>query len=302
MTSAIAIVLAEYLGTAAVAAAVFLLLRRMLPVDMSVRYSSAVATAVAFAAGYAMLPSWAAWVPNRHWQWAPWLALLAAVVGPISLAGGLRRVERWLLSLGVSILAAWLLVPVWPSLQPSRAVLMPALAIYLLLCGGLLEPLLARFSTVTLPAYLTLSAACVSVLTAALVSVTYGRAGGTVAAALAGRSIAAYFVRDANAMRGLGMVYAVLVGGWAFVGCIEQQDAPLYPLLLLPAAPLALWCCVRGPLSRLHGFAATGVQAALVVATLVVAAGLLARNRGESDDYDEYGRNDRQGRVTTGLT
>lgn len=289
MISAIAIVTAGLFGTAAVAVAVFFGLRRLLAEETAARYSSAAALAAAFCAGYALPIASAPWVPKRHWHWFPWLVLLAAAIGPISLASGLRRAERWLLNLGVAFVAAWVLVPLWSHLHPARSVWIPLLAGYLFLLAILLEPLLDRFSTVMLPAYLTMSAACLALLLAALLSIVYGQVAGIAVAALAGRTAAAYFERGPTSLRGLGLAYAVLFGGWAFVGCVEQQE-PLHLLLLLvPAAPLALWCCVYGPLSRLRGFAAVGIQTALVILVLVIVAALLARERGESDEADEYG-------------
>lgn len=289
MVSAIAITVAGLLGTAAVAVAFFFLTHRLLATETATRYANSLAVAAAFCAGYALPIASAPWWPQRHWHWFPWLVLPAAVVGSISLASGLRRAERWVLNLAVALAAAWVLVPVWAHLQPARSVWIPLLAAYLFLLALLLEPLLDRFSPVMMPSYLTMSAACLALLIAALLSISYAQVAGITVAALAGRTIAAYFDRGRNSLRGLGLVYAVLAGGWAFIGCIERQEPRHLLLLLVPAAPLTLWCCVRGPLSRLRGFAAVGVQTGLVVLVLVITAALLARERDEGAEADGYG-------------
>ena len=70
--------------------------------------------------------------------------------------------------------------------------------------------------------------------------------------------------------RGLIPAFMVVVGGTAFVGCIEPQQ-PVFAILLVPAAPLALWTCVWGPLARLRGAAAIAAQSIAVLITLAVA-------------------------------
>jgi hypothetical protein len=92
-------------------------------------------------------------------------------------------------------------------------------------------------------------------------------------AALAGCWIAACLSKKAATARGLALAYAVTVGGWAFVGCIDPQE-PIVGLLFAPLAPLALWCCVAGPLARLRGAASVAVSTAIVLAVLALAAGV----------------------------
>jgi hypothetical protein len=66
-------------------------------------------------------------------------------------------------------------------------------------------------------------------------------------------------------------VFAVLVGGSAFVGYIEPQP-PLYGLLVLPAAPLALALVAWLPWVRSGGIRALAIEATATV--LVLVAGL----------------------------
>jgi len=274
MNSAIEIVGAGIIVPAAVSASTIWLSRRFLSAQTSARYSASVAFAAAFCVGYLLLPSWAGLVPKRHWHWTPYLALAAAAIGPNSVSSGRHRVRRWLLYLVTAFVSAWLLVPSWASLQPPRSVCVPLLTGYLFLLAALLEPLLCRLPAAAISAQLIVSAACAAVLIAGFVSVTYAQIAGIAAAALIGVWVATLFSSGAASVRGLSLAYSVTVGGWAFIGCIEPQQ-PAFGLLLAPIAPLSLWFCVCGPLSRLRGRAAATIQTVLVLIHLTIAAGLM---------------------------
>ncbi|MBI1902081.1 MAG: hypothetical protein HYS13_13345 [Planctomycetia bacterium] len=256
---------------AAISLAVVALAQRFLPRDVSQRYAAAAAFAAAYCAGYFLLPK-GLLLPERHWHWTFYLAPAAAAIGAISLAAGLRVAERWVLIALAALVAAWLLVPTWDSLAPPRAVWVPVLAGYLFLLAALLDGLPTRLPLATSLA-LPLSAACVAVLNLACVSATSAQGAGIAAAALAGCFAAACLAPDKAAARGLCLSYSVIVGGWAFVGCIEPEPL-MWGLLVAPAAPLVLWCFALPPLSRWRGFVATAVQIGVVMVVLAVAAWL----------------------------
>ncbi len=270
MNSAIEIVGYGGVVPAAVSTAVMVLAARFLPARVSRRYAAAVALVIGFFVGYVLLPSWAELVPKRHWHWLPYLGLGAMIIGPIGLARGVFAVERWLLLLALAIVAAWLLVPTWASLQPPRSVYVPILAGYLLLLSVLLEPLPARVPGRLLLALLSIVALSVAVAIAALVSLNYARVAAIAAAAIVGCCVASFFYFHESMTRGLIPAYAILVGGVAFVATIEPSR-PLVGLLLAPAAPLALWSCAWGPLARLRGVKAAVVQSAVVLVPLACA-------------------------------
>jgi hypothetical protein len=57
-------------------------------------------------------------------------------------------------------------------------------------------------------------------------------------------------------------------------------------MLLVPAAPLALWICGVGPLTRFSGVRAIVVQAACVAVPLVIIAAMLqASTSGSADGW-----------------
>src|SRR5687768_7862698 len=91
------------------------LCRKLLPASAAERYAAALAVGLGFFAGYALMPEWAPLVPQRHWQWLPYLGLWAAIVGSGSLGRGHTTGFRWLVFLVVAIVAASSIVPSWPT-------------------------------------------------------------------------------------------------------------------------------------------------------------------------------------------
>lgn len=274
MQSVIEIVVAGIIVPVAVSVAISWLSLRRLSAEATACYSPSVAFATAYCVGYLLLPSWAELIPKRHWQWTPYLALAAGAIGQYCVAVRENLIERWQLFLATACMSAWLLVPTWASLHPPRFVWVPMLTGYLFLLAVLVEPLLTRIPATVISAQLTMSTACTAFLIAGFISVTYARPVGIAAAALAGVWIAAYFASVAGTARGLSLAYAVTVGGWAFIGCIEPQQ-PAFGLLLAPVAPLSLWCCVSGPLSRLRGRIAATIQTVVVLIHLAITGGLM---------------------------
>ena len=263
------------LAPAAGAVVVLWIGQRFLPRELR-RGWAALAFAGGFWLGYALL----AWLqsrsdfrPTRHWQWIPYLTLLAAAVAAATTIARLHVAIRWALLAAVAIFSAWLLVPTWPDLAPSRAVTTPILAAYIFLITILLEPLESRLSPTVITSHLALSAACSAGFIAAFVSLTYGEPAGIAAATFAGCAVGAWLFPDAITVRALALVYAVNVGGWAFTGTINPRP-PLIALLVTPLAPLALWTCTAGLQARKRGVATIALQTAAVLVVLMIAGGL----------------------------
>jgi len=274
---------------ALVSAAVGWLLGFVLPRELSERYRLGAALVVGFIVGNWLLTDGAPLVPSRHWHWLPHLAAGAAVIGGLTLAGGMSWPERILGYALLTIVAAWLLVPDWEELQPPRAYLIGLLAGYFTVLASLLTALPARLQAATFAALLTAAATAVALLITAEVSMTYGLPAAIAAAALAGCFVASLLTRSASKgristrsvsegnpspalatpLRGLIPVYAVLAGGLAFVGTIEPAP-PMWTIMVAPAAPLALWLFAAGPLARLRGWPAIAAQAAAVAVPLVI--------------------------------
>lgn len=270
MQLAIEILIYGGLVPAAISLATVLLGRVVLPEGAAGRYPAALGLGLGFFVGYAVLP-WTPLVPARHWQWLPYAGAVAMAMGPIGRAGGVSVVERLLLNALAAVVAAFLLVPTWPDLEPSRPVYVALLAAYLVALAALLEPLPVRLPGRLFLPLLAGAAACAAVMLAVFVSITFGQVAGVAAAALAGCSVAMRFGTAATLARSAMLWFAVIVGGCAFVGFIEPKP-PLFGLLLAPAAPLALWSCAVGPLSRLRGWRAAAAQIGAVLVPLTAAA------------------------------
>jgi hypothetical protein len=80
-------------------------------------------------------------------------------------------------------------------------------------------------------------------------------------------------------------VVVILVGGIAYVGCIEPEP-PQGALLLAAAAPMALWPCAFAPLALQRGARGLAMQAAAVLSVwLAAAAWLLLAGKPPTGEY-----------------
>ena len=102
-----------------VAGLLMLILRWLLPDAFEKRYTVVIAFVTGFFVGYGML-SLSPWIPTAHWHWLPWMLLAGTVVGPISCANGVYRIEKWLLYALLALGVGWMLVPTWEDLEPAR--------------------------------------------------------------------------------------------------------------------------------------------------------------------------------------
>jgi hypothetical protein len=243
--------------------------QRFLATQAAGRYGLAVALAAAFFAGYALLPSWASLVPQRHWHWLPYLGAGAMVLGPVSVASGISAAERWVLHLLLAIVAACLLVPAWPNLQPPRSILVIILAAYLFFLMALADALPERLLGTLFLRLLCVVTAATAILIAVTVSLRIGQVAGIAAAALLGCCVLPLRNQQAVAIRGLIPAFAVIVGGAAFAGSIEPQP-PKIGILLASASILGLWACAWGPLTRLRGVGDTAAECTFVLVPLAV--------------------------------
>ncbi|MFB3107499.1 MAG: sulfatase-like hydrolase/transferase, partial [Pseudomonadales bacterium] len=125
-------------------------------------------------------------------------------------------------------------------------------------------------------AQLALCALALAAVVAAFVSLRYGYLAGVAAASVFGCWLASLVAEmESSTAQSLIPMFVILMGGIAFVGYIEPEP-PLTALLLIPAAPLALWICQIGPLARLQGTPAVVAQTLVVLAGLMFAVALVA--------------------------
>jgi len=281
--------------TAALVAAPLL---RFLPQSVAGRCSLAIAAAVAFFVGYALLPDWAPLVPARHWHWLPHLAVTGAVIGCLSVLVPLPAWGKYLLYLLLGLIGASQLVPTWDNLQPGRTVLIPLLAAYIALISLLLVLLPARLRGRLFVFLLAATAANTAAIVGAEAALKIGQTAFVLAPALFGCWLAILLAHRNGPkesplneeMLGLATaalipLYTLLTGGSAFVGAMETTE-PAYILLLIPAAPVLLWPFAFRPLDRLAGVpAAIANTLTVAIVPLAVIAWILM-----SSEPDEWGQ------------
>jgi hypothetical protein len=279
----IEIALYSGLAPAALAFGLYFALGRLLPSNASRRYCLPAAFALAVFLAMALAPTMRSLPPEQFWEWIPYLGLLAAISSGLIHASGVTTAERWIAIALVTALVAWKIVPTWDELADSRPtqVLAVAAAIYLLTI--LIAPLASKLPGSTFPGWLFCAASAAAMLVLTEVSVTFGRLAALPAGALLGCWIASWIWPEAAEWRTTSLPYSVLVGGYAFTGFIYPTD-PLWPLLVVPFAPLALWLCSCGRLARLSGARGFLLQAACVLTPIIVVAVLLFQ-RSAGDEW-----------------
>jgi len=264
------------LAPAAVALALALLLHRGVKAAATDRYILATAGGVGFFFGYALMllvPGFGQLMPASRWQWLPYIGLMSAVVGSLRPRGKLLWGLWCVLFAAAALLSCEKLAPRGEMLGLPRLASLAILAALMLSLTLLLEILPARLCGATLPAVLALVAAALMVtLLAAAVSARLAQLAGILFGVFAGCWLAALWCRLLpEAICGLIPPFVLLISGLAYVGCVDQ-DPPVLILLLLPAAPLAVWAAAAGPLAKLTGRAAIICQLALVAIPLAIIA------------------------------
>ncbi len=225
--------------------------------------------------GYVLLPDWAVLLPERHWQWLPYVGVAAAAVSALAASSRALLAVRWLLLSAAALAAAWKLVPDWEGLVPPPTPSIVLVATGMVLLSAALEALPDRLCGPPLIAILALVAGGAMVALAVAVSLKFGQLAGLIASGLAGCGLAC--LRRPNvspaAVRGLIPPAVLLLVGVAYIGCIEP-DPPVVALLFIPAAPLTLWAFAAGPLARLQGRSAIAAQVVAVAIPLAIAGAI----------------------------
>jgi hypothetical protein len=217
--------------------------RQLTPPRWSGHYIVPCAVAIGFVIGYALLPrDWAAWKPDASQPWTslPYLGLMAAIFAAAFPPAPRSQAWKFVL-VAVGPIAAVYLTPNWPVFGLTREKVRWILLAYLLLVGVPLQYLPARLANHALLAILAVAATMTAVVTGAMVSIRFAQLAATAAGALAGSWIAT-LLSPKPGLPGKSVipVYTVLVGGIAWIACVEP-DPPQTGLLAIPLIPLALW-------------------------------------------------------------
>jgi hypothetical protein len=240
--------------------------------DAGRRYAGALALAIGFVSAYAILEP-TAWRPTMYWHWLPWVAFGGAIVGPVALATRLHLPERWALMVVLAVISAWFLVPTRTSLEPSRGTHIAIYTVSATVVWALLDLLATRVSGPALCAALSVTLLSGGALVAGLVSLRFGLLGVAASAALSGGFITSFRQQDSAIVRGLLPAQTVMLGG-VMLAAQVNVGLPLPSLILISIAPLAMWSCEAGPLSKLRGTWAYVVRFGAVSLPLAAAWGL----------------------------
>jgi hypothetical protein len=257
---------AKSLAAPLAAAVIARLVLRRVGGEWSSRYGGVFGMVAGFLAGFVLMNGWDAAVPRRYWHWLGWIAVGCVVVGGSARVTGMRWWDRSMLHAALAGAAAAWLVPGWKELEAVRLWYVAGLVLFFL---ALMEGLsgAGRWDR-GLGVMLAVSAFVVAGLITAGVSVTYGLVALAAAGALAGCVATGIGVED----RGLGTAYGALVGGAAFVGCIEARPA-LWGLLACAAAPLAVWVGEVTGVGKRPGISGMVARYVPVLVVLIAGAG-----------------------------
>jgi hypothetical protein len=259
---------------ATISLVVSMAIQRLLPESAAGRYAGAVGLGSGLVVAMMLPPVSAFQFPLRHWQWLAPLSMAAAVVGPLSIAAGVRRARPWVLWTLLAIAAALLLTPSWPRLAAGRTAIIAGLAIYFLLLIILLDTLTSRIPATVFPWSLPLTSLWVAGLGGYFVSVTYACIAMAATAAMTAESWATFRRGNNDWLRGMIAPFVITAGGTAFVMCIAPEP-PYFELLIVAASPLVLWTSILGPARKGRGLAHVAAQGALLLLVYIAAAAWL---------------------------
>src|SRR5262245_22924292 len=184
----------------------------------------------------------------QPWTWLPYLCVLAAVFAASFPPGPRLQAWRFVLIV-VSPIAAVYLTPSWPVFGLGRERVRWLLVGYLLLVGMPLQYLPAELIERGLLAVMTAAAALTAVASGKEAAVRIGQLAAIAAGGLAGTWIAGLLSTKRGGLPSVSVVpvYTVLVGGVAWIACVEPDPAKA-GLLVIPLFPLVLW--LVAPMSR----------------------------------------------------
>jgi len=256
-------------------AIVVVLLRLLLPAPMR-RDLIVVALVAGFFVSWLLFP-WAPMRPQSHWHWLPYLGLLAGVVGCLGQFSGLWL--RCTIYLVLSVVTAWLLVPMWQDLQPVRHWYLIGLVTVVWVFLLAAEPGLRNGPPPLLAAILVgISIAAAAVL-AQSGTMKFAQLAGVLVPVLATCGLATWNWPDEFHFASIVVPFQVLLIGFLFIGYVNSfSDVPGYCYGLVGAAPLGPTAC-QIPLieKRLGGWKSLGmVGSAALLAGTDMAASFLA--------------------------
>lgn len=222
--------------------------------------------------------------PTAHWHYLPYIAMVAAIAAIVGGAWGpFARSVTAAVVLGAT---AYLLVPTWDDLKPTRMVLIVGWAVAAFGLDTLTSALPSRHSPKVIAAIGIATAFGVASLMLMAGSLRFAQFGGCMAAVFCGlalsrwrlsRSKESAISAQPSSWPEISLIFVCLAAGVTLVGQLNSfSDVPLLCYVLVPLAPLGLWvsavpvsqCCSQKVLDRIG----IGVSLLLLTVSLGVAA------------------------------
>lgn len=274
-----------YAVPAALAAFAPILLWRPLPQHRLRACVAAVSVVAGFVLGYLLL-GLGPLQPATHWHWLPHV-LVIALIGPAWYAArGNGQIAPAILGVSVTLAAAFVLVPDWPDLQPSRPVYLACWTLYTAVILLLLHPLFSESRGPLLPFVLIGTLLCGAALLGLAGSLRFLQIAGCGAGAFLGLFCVTVFDRRERWLAAIALPFSLLASGAMLIGETNSfSDVPRFCYYLIPLAPLTLWAGRWRPIEALAPHKRTAVLIALPVAVCLLALIVAAAMESTGESY-----------------
>ncbi|MHC5109498.1 MAG: hypothetical protein ACYTHJ_06430 [Planctomycetota bacterium] len=233
-------ILLGFLAPAVLAGALALIMLRLLPENAARIIAAPIAVLGGFLLGYAFVAA-APWQPSDHWHWLPYLAAGAAVVASMVALPAMPAPVRVMLGLALSAAIAWLLVPDWEDLEPSRAVYLWGFATYSAAIMVFLFPAAKRSEPGRFLVAMILTSVAASAMMALSGNLRFAQICGAAVGAMIGCALAVRLAKQKPAHAGLVILFVGIVASLILVSQLHSfSEIPLFAYALIPPAPLLL--------------------------------------------------------------
>ena len=181
------------------------------------------------------------WLPTQPWMWFPYVVLAGALCGPLTVAPGVSWFERVIFYAVLSTIAAWMLVPTWSSLEPSRWIWWVGTAAVMTVVGLGIEFLATRERGLRLPLMLFVLITLSSVLVMLAGSARFAQFLMAISGALAGCALTGWVKSRDGTFSGAGLATSFALVGMLMTAKVNSfTKIPFASYAVLAACPLLL--------------------------------------------------------------
>lgn len=233
------------------------------------RWAGGLALASALCLTQAGFVGWPALPPTESWQWAAWLALLAAAWGVLDGVVRLPRLAGIAGAVALAVVAAWLSVPeFYPHVRLGQGLVVGFAAALCLT----IDVIGRRRPGAAIPAALLVVAGAAAVVIVASSNAKMSQLVGAVAAGLGAAVVAAWWKPRLSLAGGAATVFGTVLPVLLFnAHASDYGDVPPAAFLLVAGAPLALWLAELPVVQRLRPWQAAVVRVVLVSVPIGIA-------------------------------